>query len=697
MRLFLSRAKFAFKNYTLWEIFRKVFIISVRVTSDLFYRNSLFLKRYSGISRDPLKRVPLSLSRNQILDETADLEFVTSQYLKNHFNLLSGDWVDLSCHKKRELSGNVLGEEYQFDNKFKALKWDEDWISGYRWSTQKKYHQVKYSLQKQDDIKYPWELGRLQFVVRLLLASSVLEGEVGEKALKSAQDHLVDFIRENPYGYGLQWSCTMDVAIRAANMALFCMLSDNNKLHSGLQPILLKSIEQHVGHILHNLEWNDTLTSNHYLANLVGLIVCLQVLPKTKKNVQRLKFASLSFIDEINIQFDQQGVNFEGSTCYHRLSSEMMLYGWVFLSSALNCPKFYKALNDSRLPAIIYIKYPLLAAKLKSVSFNVEELDKVFAKVSGAFRFLKLCSDRWGGNIQIGDNDNGRFFWLDFRCTQVSADSPKIETLANHTLNEFMQVFAQSSERPDSQVVLHVLSSLKKALELPEKIAQDSVRSDRFTDFGLYLLEKQQMKLFVRAGKTGQLGNGGHNHNDQLSLVFHYEDIPFIVDPGTYMYTRIAKVRNEFRSTQMHNTLYLAGLEQNRWLEGPVGLFNLVETFAGKVVSCDSSKIVGCFENNDYSHKRELSLSEGTLEIIDHCSREGASLALHFPHYINVSKTEYGVALTYKVIKIDLLFPTQDIVLSDYFYSPSYGIKENAKKISVKLAGNELRWQIKKS
>ena len=96
-----------------------------------------------------------------------------------------------------------------------------------------------------------------------------------------------------------------------------------------------------------------------------------------------------------------------------------------------------------------------------------------------------------------------------------------------------------------------------------------------YPDFGLYIFRGARLYCAIRCGSNGQNGNGGHAHNDQLSLELAIDSEDLIRDPGTYLYTPLPKQRNVYRATQSHFTPQQPGQEQNDWLAGTPGLFSL--------------------------------------------------------------------------------------------------------------------------
>jgi len=61
---------------------------------------------------------------------------------------------------------------------------------------------------------------------------------------------------------------------------------------------------------------------------------------------------------------------------------------------------------------------------------------------------------------------------------------------------------------------------------------------------------------------VGMNGRGSHRHNDALSIEVSACSTPFLVDPGTYVYTADLHARNLFRSTAYHSTIEIDGVEQ---------------------------------------------------------------------------------------------------------------------------------------
>jgi hypothetical protein len=207
-----------------------------------------------------------------------------------------------------------------------------------------------------------------------------------------------------------------------------------------------------------------------------------------------------------------------------------------------------------------------------------------------------------GQAIQIGDNDSGRFLKLHpkFQKAALNKTHDWIEDHLNHShlvraIDALFGKHADSSEPVDIEV--QVVGDLAggKTLSSSNAKASASDTSDPilgsdslwnegkqkldelspeqcntyeifahehdlksglkyicFPDFGLYLMVSPKMFLSIRCGPVGQNGNGGHAHNDALSIELQINGIDRITDPGSYLYTPLPEIRNAYRSIKAH-------------------------------------------------------------------------------------------------------------------------------------------------
>ncbi|MGC8898772.1 MAG: heparinase II/III family protein, partial [Bacteroidota bacterium] len=175
----------------------------------------------------------------------------------------------------------VRGSDAEIDNTFSVFgsdpvklslpfPWHEDVKTGGTWELGY-YTRVRlHEREKHSDIKVPWEMSRFHFALWLGCAYWITGNEA--YATKFA-DMVEDWIRANPFPYGVNWMTSMEVAFRAINWTLGCAYFVNSKSFSqSLQESLLLYLYLHGAFIEFNLEF-ALRNHNHLLSDATGLFV----------------------------------------------------------------------------------------------------------------------------------------------------------------------------------------------------------------------------------------------------------------------------------------------------------------------------------------------------------------------------------------------------------------------------------------
>jgi hypothetical protein len=301
------------------------------------------------------------------------------------------------------------------DKEYIPIDWQKDYKSGYRWSAQKWHKHQRYGANPGADIKVPWELARMQHLPQMAMFAMVMTNE-NSNLTKEFKNQVLDFIATNPPRMGVNWTCTMDVAIRASNLLvafdLFRSLDRQRILSQEFERIFATSIYLHGCHIIHNLEFSKTMTSNHYLSNICGLAFIASYLECTPEIDCWLAFSVQELLAEMNKQFYKDGGNFESSTSYHRLSGEMMAYATAIILGLSESKR--KALRDYD-HELWRIKEPVLRP-IAEQTYNTDSVNTFpewyFERLYKAGELTYHLTKPSGEIPQIGDNDSGRFFRL---------------------------------------------------------------------------------------------------------------------------------------------------------------------------------------------------------------------------------------------------------------------------------------------
>ena len=520
----------------------------------------------------------------------------------------------------RSYSGHI---SQAIEQPYERIDWHCDFDSGYQWNS-KKWHK---DIQPKSgaDIKVPWELARCQHLPQMAVMYGIARRGTEaynqlspEVLLREFRNQVLDFIRANPPRFGVNWVCTMDVAIRVSNWLLAYDIFQNNgaKLDSGFMQEFSKSVLQHGLHIVNNLEYSEKLTSNHYLSNIAGLLFVAVHLPEHEESSRWYGFAVQELVKEMEKQVYDDGTDFEASTCYHRLVLEMFFFStWV---TVVYDRRFNGENYRQTAEAIFGCKY-------------VERLYKMFDVV----RYLLKPNGRMP---QIGDNDSGQFIKL---YPREALDMRYLLALGAAFFNEpkwkVREYFHTENSADDiSEVVILYGSDGKQKWDMLEWGSVNDIKSKEFSDSGWYVMRHGNNYCIVSCGPNGQNGNGGHCHNDKLSFELCLNNKDIIVDPGTYVYTSSPEWRNRFRGTDFHNTVKIESEEQN--VIDKQNLFRLEDNAMARCLKWEVGEGVDTFvgEHHGYKrlpqevvHQREMKFykNEGRLLVTDRFKGNGSCTA----------------------------------------------------------------------
>ncbi|HYH96321.1 alginate lyase family protein [Hyalangium sp.] len=420
----------------------------------------------------------------------------------------------------------------------KPVDWSLDPLSGYRYPLDP-VEQLQL-VRPGTDPKYPWVLGRLDSLVALGQGYWVEEDE-RERArfARAFVLQTLDFLQANPPGLGVQWACTMEVALRAANLAqALAMFVEAPEVQRPefLVPVL-SALAEHTAWVESHPEDQGAIPNNHLVANYVGLLVVGLLFPELPGAPRQVALAVKGLRTQMQAQVHGDGTSFEGSTSYHRLVVELFTLAQVVA---------------------------LRAGVVLGQDYE-ERLCRMFQATRS------WCSEH-GLSPQIGDNDSCRVFPLRDRADQDHG------YLAPLGAALFGEESLAGGEFPDEAAWLLGKPGLERFQALPPAPPPVSVS---FPAGGFHVLRGAGAVVTISAGRQGQCGVGGHSHNDKLSFELHVDGQLVIVDSGTGTYTRNAELRNAFRGTAAHNTLVLDGVEQVAF--EPARLFALPEDARARV------------------------------------------------------------------------------------------------------------------
>jgi len=297
--------------------------------------------KLTTVAREALRRTVASVNERKERAGVFDKEPLR---LKPAFAQLSD--AELLAHfrglrdaKFFELFQAATDESVASANLGNLIQWTRDPLSSYVWPLD--YHRdVKLMRSDGSDVRVLWELNRLGHFLPLATAYTQTKDE---RYAVEFWGQLKSWIEQNPYGRGPNWSCAMEVALRAMNLlAAFEAFRHSPNLDAATLRPFLQLLQQHANYIQRNLEFSYIATSNHYLSDVIGLTWLGLMLPELLEAKSWFEFGRTEMLREMEKQVLPDGADFEASTGYHRFVTELFLYTfWLSRSNGVEIEKNY--------------------------------------------------------------------------------------------------------------------------------------------------------------------------------------------------------------------------------------------------------------------------------------------------------------------------------------------------------------------
>jgi hypothetical protein len=397
------------------------------------------------------------------------------------------------------------------------INWHRDPVSGFVWPVS--YHaDINLNVGGGSDVRVLWELNRLPHLITLAQAYALTNDE---QYVEEFLQQVESWHTQNPYGYGANWNCAMEVALRAINLlGAFEVFRRSQNLDEKNVATLLAVFDDHGWFIETHLEFSYIATSNHYLSDVVGLVWLGVMLPELEGASRWRSVGLRQMLREMDKQVLNDGADFEASTGYHRFVLELFLYTFTLCRA-----------NDIEIP------------------------EPYWKKLKAMLRYVRGYLRPDGRAPLIGDSDSGQVFPT---CRRSADDHAYVLALGAVLFDD--ADLKVNEEPPEEILWIHGESGVNAY----RKMTLASINpSHANPDAGIFVLRDDERYLLFNASGAGIAGRGSHGHNDALSIEVSACGRAFIVDPGTYIYTGDLQERHRFRSTAYHSTVQIDAQEQN--------------------------------------------------------------------------------------------------------------------------------------
>jgi hypothetical protein len=458
---------------------------------------------------------------------------LADQYVEKKFNLLGSgkqQFTSMPWHTDFRLESRGSNDiHFDATSFFKDISIDV----GQEWEEKK-------------DIKVPWELSRLQHVP---VVGKAYQHTKNEQYAHAFTEQVTDWHQKNPFLRGINWLCPMEVGIRAANLVIaWPLFARSPSISPVFWQLLFSLLHDHLLYLENTWEIYDSRTSNHYLGDLIGYYYLCWLFKDLPGFNKKIVWCRAQLLGELRKQVLPDGADYEGSTSYHRLVTQMFYHAAV-LSEDMGLP------------------------------FDAAALTTIHAMHD----FIAWCTPVGGKLVTIGDDDSGRLVSTNAIRTDGSIHlglrprhSPRTGEIDN--LAEQQGAYEKESTKfqvphSTSDIIANSISQndlvigLKKKSnpvrgEFFAKSSEQNVSNHQsfgklFPHFGLSIYKTEKLHVTFRHHSYNKFQPSGHFHNDVGAVTLAVSGKRLLVDPGSYLYTPSRQWREYFRSVKHHSTFYI--------------------------------------------------------------------------------------------------------------------------------------------
>lgn len=438
------------------------------------------------------------------------------------------------------------------------VDWHRDYKSGLGWPLGYALRTGYLNPERPSDVKFPWELSRLQWLMPAGLAY-LFTGE--ERYARAVRDLLDDWIATNPYAHSVNWACTMEAVLRILSWTwffrVFCASAAWAEPSFRLR--FLRALFLHAEFTERHLERSGFDGSRFTAA--AGLVFAGLFFGGGRAPMRWQQRGWCLLNAELPRQVLADGVSLERSVAYHRLMLELFLLPALYRRACrLEVPSPYR----DRLAAmtrftVAYTRpdgtVPWVgdADHVRALPLGTQDINdhRYLAGVVGTAWEIQDLKEAWAG-------PRGEVFWL------LGPDA--------------LGVPQWSAAPPDGG-------------------------SAAFPHGGFYVMRGASDHVFIDAGPVSTGGRGGHGHNDCLSFDAMLDGVHLVSDCGTYVYTAPDEGRNRSRTATARHTPCVGGEQMNRFAR-PDDLGPLHDD-ARPVVRCwQTGSERDCFQGTHESYRR---------------------------------------------------------------------------------------------
>ena len=365
------------------------------------------------------------------------------------------------------------------------------------------------------DHKIVWEVNRHQYLYAPAMCWLIDENEEG---LRVVQGHLASWLDQNPPKIGINWVSSLELAYRSITWCWLLWLLAEAPWEESLLERLGAALEFQALHIERNLSTYFS-PNTHLTGEALGLFCIGTVLEGSQHAARWRELGARTLEVALKKQVNGDGTYFEQATLYHRYTAEIYLHYW----------------------------------RLATVS-SWAVSDAVPTALSALFDVLRSFANGQGDVPLLGDDDGGMLLPMGVRSPQFVGGL----LLAGGVALSRADLLGPGPSAPALSYALCGIGPTDKMIGAPARAP--GWTDVYFEEGGAVVIRdgwhRDAAVAVIDAGPHGAL-NAAHAHADALAMTLSLGACPLFIDRGTLTY--VGPERNEFRSTESHNTLEFDG------------------------------------------------------------------------------------------------------------------------------------------
>lgn len=378
------------------------------------------------------------------------------------------------------------------------------------------------------DVKFVWELNRHQFLIDLGKAYWLFADDA---AASSVYSIVRDWIRDNPYGIGVNWSCALEPAFRAWSwLWAYHFCAGDPKLDDDTHALWLGSFYEH-GHFLYRHLEHYSSPFNHLIGEASALYALGLLFPEMPEAERWRKRGRRVLETRVSTEFHADGGSVEQSTFYHHAT--LGFYILAALTGEANGDPFPSAVHTAIEKGIEF-------------SMTLMQPDGRLPSIGGADdgKCIRLEQRPFWDFRPFQAIGAVRYRRGDFRFAADEFFEDALWLLGPSGRDRFLAI---EPTGPPSSTALpasgyYVLRS----------------GSTAEPDYLCFDCGEQAAGL-----RRDSVPSAAHGHADCLSVVLWLRGRPVFVDPGFFCYNGDPDWELHFRRTRAHNTALVDGRDQS--------------------------------------------------------------------------------------------------------------------------------------